>query len=760
MTNKYTAFVFLWMALTISSCGSQPNDEVPGERLKTQTPPPQDQETREADPASGAEEPCVLIPNSDLPTYYRPDLKSEIFEIMPSGMPVYVFAESADGWIGFDPGIPQAANVGPFRLRWVQEGGAFSLQGACDTLPVIEPPPTGVCFTMAMTDFPVFAAPSAESEIMTVIESDEYISMISQPSPGWYQVDLSVGSVGLEGKGWVQAKWINLNGPCGDLLLKPPSGPEMVHFSGGEQLTISQIHMVSPTTGWAIGYQVSDEDHILITQDGGLTWRDVSPPEPGIHTDEPRKKALGAFLDENTSRVAYRIVEEGSGSYKLRFWSTDDGGATWLYGGETNVNGINELDLPMKFSDPSHGWLLHETFVGAGHHRYQFLRTDDGGFSYENLHETLDTTSTCHSTDFVFSDPAHGWRTLQCPFEGSEGKFLAATEDGGRSWERIVLPAPQVDKDLFQTAMNCWTSSPTMHSLNSGSIMLSCITEDGTQNQRNFIYITDDGGRTWETHEIPGGQMLFLNPSQGWILGKDIYWSDDGGRGWTKVKTVSWDGQFSFVSPNDGWAVATSEDETALVTTSDGGETWQIIEPLTTVPSASGTSVAGSMCELTAVGSVTAFNRPSFAAEEFADLPGNMPLRVAGRTDDGWWGFDPAYAQAANIGVFRLRWVPPDSDIELDGDCESVTLVEGPKPGICFTMPMSETPIYALPGTSEDILIVLNAGDYVEVEGRYGEDWMRVDLSEGSIGMPTKGWMEASSVNFNCPDTNLGEVTP
>jgi hypothetical protein len=37
---------------------------------------------------------------------------------------------------------------------------------------------------------------------------------------------------------------------------------------------------------------------------------------------------------------------------------------------------------------------------------------------------------------------------------------------------------------------------------------------------------------------------------------------------------------------------------------------------------------------------------------------------------------------------------------------------------------------------------------------------MRVDVSEGSIGMPTKGWMEASSVNFNCPDTNLGEVTP
>jgi photosystem II stability/assembly factor-like uncharacterized protein len=759
MTKKYTYFIFILIVFFIASCDPQPNDVVPGEKPMTQTPSPQEQESQEEDSTSQAEEPCVLIPNSDLPTYYRPDLESEPFETMPSGMPVYVFAESVTGWIGFDPGIPQAANVGAFRLRWVQESGDFSLQGACDELPVIEPPPAGVCFTMAMTEFPVFEAPSAESKVMTIVESEEYLGVTSQPSPDWYQVDLSVGSLGLEGTGWVQADWINLNGPCGDLLLKPPSGPEMVRFPGGEELTISHVQMVSSTTGWAIGHQDLDEDHILYTQDGGLTWKDVSPPEPGIHTDEPRKKAVGAFLDEETSRVAYRIYQEGPVSYKLRFWSTEDEGATWLYGGETNEIGENELDLPMKFSDPSHGWLLHETFVGAGHHRYQFLRTDDSGFSYQNLHEALDTTSTCHSTDFVFSDPSHGWRTLHCPFE-PDGVYIATTDDGGSNWERITLSPPRPRPDVFQIATTCLTSSPFMNTADSGVVMVSCTIDDGSREPRNFIYLTDDGGRTWETHGAPEGELYMLDSSQGWILGRDIFWSDDGGRGWTKVKTVSWEGQFSYISPNEGWAVAIADDETALVTTSDGGETWQIIEPLTAASDTGRISETSTTCELIATGSVTAFNRPSFAAEEFADLPGNMPLRVEGRTPEGWWGFDPAYAQAANIGVFRLRWVPPDSAIELDGNCENVPLVEGPKPGICFTMPMSETPIYALPDTSEDILIVLNAGDYVEVEGRYGDDWMRVDLSEGSIGMPTKGWMEASSVNFNCPDTDLGEVTP
>ena len=44
------------------------------------------------------------------------------------------------------------------------------------------------------------------------------------------------------------------------------------------------------------------------------------------------------------------------------------------------------------------------------------------------------------------------------------------------------------------------------------------------------------------------------------------------------VKTVNWDGQFSFVTRDAGWAVARNADEIAFLTTSDGGETWQEIE--------------------------------------------------------------------------------------------------------------------------------------------------------------------------------------
>jgi photosystem II stability/assembly factor-like uncharacterized protein len=64
-----------------------------------------------------------------------------------------------------------------------------------------------------------------------------------------------------------------------------------------------------------------------------------------------------------------------------------------------------------------------------------------------------------------------------------------------------------------------------------------------------------------------------------------MYSSADGGRTWTYVKTVNWDvmtdswwdGQFSFVDPQHGWAIPNFN---ALMNTVDGGRTWALIEPV------------------------------------------------------------------------------------------------------------------------------------------------------------------------------------
>ena len=78
-----------------------------------------------------------------------------------------------------------------------------------------------------------------------------------------------------------------------------------------------------------------------------------------------------------------------------------------------------------------------------------------------------------------------------------------------------------------------------------------------------------------------------------------------------------------------------------------------------------------------------------------------------GRTADGWLGFDPGVAQAANVGIFRLRW-----------------------------------------------------SDYAAVTGKTKEDWARVDLSVGNVGPDLAGWVQEVTLNLNGPCDDLPMVEP
>jgi hypothetical protein len=231
----------------------------------------------------------------------------------------------------------------------------------------------------------------------------------------------------------------------------------------------------------------------------------------------------------------------------------------------------------------------------------------------------------------------------------------------------------------------------------------------------------------------------------------------DSGQTWTYLKTVNWVGQFSFIDETHGWAVARSGDEIALVNTTDGGRTWDIIEPQ--IAASEGASVEAA-CMLTAISEVTAYNRPSLEAEVFASMPLDMSFYVEARTADGWIGFEPAYAQAGNIGVFHHRWVQESDSIIFEGDCEDIPVVVGPAPGVCFTMPMGDVPIYVEPDTSSEILFMLYAEDYVEVEGETEDNWFQVDLNVGNLGVDLTGWMEGIHVNFNGPCFDLPIVVP
>ncbi len=188
--------------------------------------------------------------------------------------------------------------------------------------------------------------------------------------------------------------------------------------------------------------------------------------------------------------------------------------------------------------------------------------------------------------------------------------------------------------------------------------------------------------------------------------------------------------------------------------------------PTTTQPVPVGTEVGGGgvvgsgPCELVAVDEVTVYDRPHITAAVFGTMVEGFRVQPQARTADGWWGFDPGVAQAANVGVFRLRWVQETASVRLEGSCGEVPEVMAPPPGVCFTMPMEDVLVLASPDPSAKVVATLGPGDYAEVLGTSTDGWAQVDLASGSMGLAIRGWVEAGTLNMNGPCENLPTVEP
>jgi hypothetical protein len=184
---------------------------------------------------------------------------------------------------------------------------------------------------------------------------------------------------------------------------------------------------------------------------------------------------------------------------------------------------------------------------------------------------------------------------------------------------------------------------------------------------------------------------------------------------------------------------AASEDPTAVPPT---------LTP-TQVPAPSPTATEAGPCEVTANQDVTIYYRPSFEADVFSTMDAGMTVRIENRTADGWLGFDPGVAQAANTGVFRMRWVHEDSEVEQQGDCAEVPVVVGPQPGLVYLMPMDEVNVYQEPDPNASVLATLNPGDYVEITAQSDLAWSQVDLSQGNVAQDIQGWVRNAVLNIN-----------
>jgi len=173
--------------------------------------------------------------------------------------------------------------------------------------------------------------------------------------------------------------------------------------------------------------------------------------------------------------------------------------------------------------------------------------------------------------------------------------------------------------------------------------------------------------------------------------------------------------------------------------------------PPTVVPPTALPTGTGS-CTPTATSAFDVYTRPSLMADVFGTVgPGFPPISISGRTADGWLGFDPGVAQAANIGVFRLRWIPPGAPMTLDGDCASVPVEPWvPAPGVCYQMSMGPVDVHVAADPASAVSHTLDIGEFVAVTGRTPTGWLFIHGDDGNVP-GVVGFMAEAMMNVNGP---------
>ncbi len=153
---------------------------------------------------------CFVVALDSVAAYVRPSEEADRFGTLFPGDSVFVGGRTEAGWLGFAPGTAQAANVGPFRYRYVAPGAPVRLAGAgCDALPRLPTLPPRTCFLMAMGETPVYAAPDTASALAGVLAAEEYAEVAERTAEGWARVRLG------DGTGWVDPAHGNFSGDCG-----------------------------------------------------------------------------------------------------------------------------------------------------------------------------------------------------------------------------------------------------------------------------------------------------------------------------------------------------------------------------------------------------------------------------------------------------------------------------------------------------------------------------------------------------------------
>ena len=364
---------------------------------------------------------------------------------------------------------------------------------------------------------------------------------------------------------------VSTNEPMEETPAPYPGTPSPAEINAPlvESPSLISINFVNSLDGWGV-----TETQIVRTNDGGITWYNVTPPnvtEAGYNVDifvlnnESVWIHLPSFENYPNSGFLYR---------------TADGGLTWT------VSNTPFSRVRIKFLDPANGWALADLGVGAGSNAVAVYQTLDGGNEWQqkfindpnnaNASDSLPLGGLKYGIASPNMDSAWIYGIVYSP--GSA--YLYRTDNTGYLWNPVSIPLPTgadeseltIEQVRFFTPNNAFLAMR----LTSDSVNLA-------------VYTSGDDGSTWSLTPtlIPnGGTADFLSAEEAVIYnGSQFYVTRDAARTWSIVPPdIDFSDTFlamDFVDPSTGWLITVdpTTNHRSLYKTGDGGATWFPVVP-------------------------------------------------------------------------------------------------------------------------------------------------------------------------------------
>ncbi|MEK6280151.1 MAG: YCF48-related protein [Acidobacteriota bacterium] len=283
----------------------------------------------------------------------------------------------------------------------------------------------------------------------------------------------------------------------------------------GSLAWLHSLFFLDQNRGWAAGSRGT----LLLTTDGGATWRAKSQPTVDAIRDIHFIDKYNGFLVCERNIYDLKSNEEPR-AYLMK---TSDGGEQW---NRVNLRGANADVRLMRaiFNNTGHGWAFGEG--GA------LYTTEDAGDTWNRLQ----APTRYLLLGGTFIDQNNGWLV-------GAGSTILRTSDGGQTWNHSRLPN---------------TSSLRFNSTSFVNERLGWAVGSG-----GVIYRTVNGGRSWQAQNSGVTADLldvkFLDAVEGWAVGTEgtVVHTNNGGLRWTAERsgTPHTLERIFFTDRTHGWAV-------------------------------------------------------------------------------------------------------------------------------------------------------------------------------------------------------------